>query len=92
MKTLPTEFTEKGFTHRQIYRDGDLAIYERTKGSARHFEVVCIGSHNGYEIAGAKIPPSETYPPSTQWGSKGWTKPTLESAEQKLSELKGGRK
>jgi len=54
MKKLNKQFTSRGFEHKQITRNGDKAIYERNLiGSDRkHYEVIKIQSHNGYEIAG----------------------------------------
>ena len=43
MKTLETEFQPGGFVYRQIARDGDLAVYEQSKGRAvQSYEVVRI--------------------------------------------------
>ncbi len=75
MKQLPSTFTKSGFDHQLLLRIGDVAIYRRNrvKSAVVHFEVVRIGRHNGYELAGNHIPAAETYPGAEQWGSKGWT-------------------
>jgi hypothetical protein len=86
MKTLPIEFTKHGFTHRQVFREGNKAIYERGKpGQHTHFEAIIIGSHNGYVIGGVKVEPSETYPSAEQFGQKAWCVATLERAMELLS-------
>jgi hypothetical protein len=89
MKILPEQFESKGFLHRQIQRVGDVALFERSKPTHTnpHFEVVKIGRHNGYKIAGQLIAPAETYPPSTQWGSKGWTFTDRDDAWKRFREL-----
>ena len=91
MKTLEKKFTYKEFEYSQIIREGNLAIYKQklkdVDGSTR-FEVIIIESHNGYEISGQKIPPSEMYPSSTQWGVKGFTLLTYDDALRKMEVLK----
>ena len=100
-KPLSKEFEKLGFSHRQVKRFGDFAIYarRRMKGrEAEHFEVIKIGGHDGYTIkdkATAKdveVPPSETYPSSEAWGSAGWTFLSLPEAEAKFQELLNARK
>ena len=90
MKILPKVIQNKGFTLKQIKRVGDKAIYEQTKKDYTHtsFEVIRISRHSGYELAGAKIAPAETYPGSSQWGINGWTYTTLADAEKKFKSLK----
>lgn len=87
MKTIEPQFRHNQFDYRQLTRIGDVAIYEQTKGKIRAFEVVRIGRHNGFSVAGKTFPPSETYPSSEQWGQKGWTYTDLESARAKLQSL-----
>lgn len=48
-----------------IGRDGDVAIYKKQldepDSEAYNYEVIAIKRHNGYEIAGVKMPPAEMY-------------------------------
>lgn len=90
MKVLEKNFTYKGFEHSQVLREGNIAIYKQKlqEGVTERFEVVTIDSHNGYEIAGQKFPPSEMYPSSNQWGVKGFTLLTYEDALEKFNFLK----
>lgn len=83
---LPDVFTAKGFLYTQKKRVGMKAIYEVSymAGKSKSYEVIKIQAHNGYEIAGTKIPASEVYPSSEQWGIFGWTLPDLISAENKF--------
>ena len=89
MKKLEKSFTRKKFQYDQIYRKNNLAIYTQThlESKGLTFEVIVIKSHNGYEIAGTKIEPSEIYPGDNQWGVLGWTYQTLEAAKNKLKKL-----
>ncbi len=89
MKILATEFSSKGFTYRQISRDGDVAVYEQRWGrnGSAAYETVIVQRHNGREIAGAYIPPAEFMPSSSQWGVKGWTFTDKDGALQKALEL-----
>ena len=91
-KPIPVEFTKKGFTYRQVKREGDLAIFEQTRKDShiQNYEVVKIGRHNGYTMGGSYIEPSETYPGSSLWGIMGWTCTSLDSAESRFIALKQG--
>lgn len=81
MKQLDTKFRQKGFTLEQVKREGNMAIYKRWKeGQQPHYELIYITSHNGYEIGGNVIPPSEVYPNDNMWGMYGWTYKELETA------------
>ena len=76
MKKINKEFESAGFKYKQIHREGIYAIYERCYSNNvnnKHYEVIKRQSHNGIEIAGNKIPPSEFYPSSNSWGVNGFT-------------------
>lgn len=89
MKILEKSFTRKKFQYDQLCRKGNLAIYtqKHLESEGLTYEVIIIKSHNGYEIAGTKIEPSEVYPSDTQWGILGWTCQTLEAAQNKMKKL-----
>lgn len=89
MNILATTFSKKGATFEQLDRVGDVAIYRRSK-RATGFEVIKVQSHNGYEIAGKTIPPGESYPPTSSWGTHGWTFQTEEKAREKFNALLAG--
>lgn len=88
-KPVPTVFTKKGFSYRQLKRIGNKAIFEQTrKGTALcNYEVVKIGRHNGYTMGGVYIEPSETYPGSSLWGIMGWTCTSLEDAQKRFDSI-----
>ena len=88
-KLLDKEFTKKGFTFKEIKRDGDVAIYEKiSKHGCSHYEVISIGRHNGYTLGGVDIEPSETYPSDSMWGLTGFTYTTLKEAEARMNTIK----
>jgi hypothetical protein len=93
-KPLATETVKNGFRFRQLIREGDLAIFHKV-GLRPHehdagFEVVMVGRHNGYVMAGNQIEPAETMPSPEQWGSKGWTCKTLLEAERRFNRILNG--
>jgi hypothetical protein len=94
-KTLSVLFTENGFVFKQLIRQGDVALFKKTKGNIESFEVVVIPRHDGYAIPGTdrRSEPAEYYPPSSTWGNKsgvtGFTYSAIESARDKFAELCG---
>lgn len=88
-KTIPSVFNKKGFTYKQIIREGNKAIFLQTRGDSQlsNYEVVKIGRHNGYSMGGSYIEPSETYPGSSLWGIMGWTCTSLEDAQKRYSSI-----
>ena len=91
-KSLPTEFTSKGFIFKQIRREGDIAIYKRWgvkhNEKSAHFEVFEIQKYPEREMCGVKIEAKEAVPSSELWGKKGFTCLDLDIAEKKFEELK----
>ena len=87
MKTLPARFHSNGFAFEQIDRQGDIALFRKTKGNFETFEVVRI-QHTpegptpwGYSEGGERMPASE------QWGTHGWSLQTRQRAFEKFGEL-----
>lgn len=90
MKKLEKEFESAGFKYKQIHREDMYAIYERKhidSNSPPHYESIKIQSHNGMEIAGNKIPPSEYYPSSKNWGTYGFTCINRKNAYNRLDRI-----
>lgn len=87
-KPLSTSLKRQGYLYRQLTRKGRWAIYEQYSKSPEKkvaYEVVKIGKHNGFSIAGMFFPPAETYPASSMWGARGWTYSRLEDAEKSFA-------
>ena len=89
MKILPTTFRSDGFDFELLKRDGDIALFRKTKPRLRFesLEVVVIQRHETFEIEGKLIPASEHLPRSEQWGSAGWSYRDRPSAERKFNQL-----
>lgn len=89
MTTIPKQFTKKGFEHRQIFREGNIAVFERkhTAGTIEHYEVVQIHHHKAYTIAGQNIEAGEHYPSSGTWGTYGFTFSDREKAIARAVEM-----
>jgi len=90
-KPLPKEFRRGGFEYRQIYRDGDAAIYEQTWSGCRNpsvcYEVIRIRRREAFQIEGRFVEPAEVYPNSEAWGVDGFTLTDKDVAFAKLGEL-----
>ena len=80
---------KNGYCFRIIERVGNFAVFCGNNDLVRNptFEIIEIQSHDGRSIGGVDYPPAEYAPSNSQWGTKGWTKTTLESAMGKLKEL-----
>ena len=90
MKKLEKKFKSRGFIHEQVTRIGNRAIYKRhsaKEARESHYEVVKIGSHNGYNLGASYIEATETYPSASMWGRCGWTCRSIESAQVKFDNL-----
>ena len=75
---LARELTAYGHTLRQVFRDGFIAIYERSQpGQAAHeFELAVIREQRESTLPdGSRVPAAEFYPGSGQWGERGWSFP-----------------
>jgi hypothetical protein len=79
MKKLPAVFRSDGFDFELLKRDGDIALFRKTKPgfSFETFEVVVVQHHKERMIAGKSIEDGEAMPSSEQWGSKGWLQRSL---------------
>ena len=90
IRPIEIEFSQKGWHLQQVRRVGDIAIYRRSKdGAAKHYEVVRIKSHNGFQIPGTdeRSAPAEFYPSESSWGRDGFTLHSIISANDKLQSL-----
>jgi len=90
-KPLPKEFRRGGFTYRQIYREGDFAIYRQTWKGNEHsagFEVIRIRRRDGFQIGGRFVEPAEVYPNSEAWGVDGFTVTDKDAAFAKLRQMR----
>lgn len=84
---LPTEFTDKGWEFKQLFREKNVAVYIKIKNKVASYETIIIKKHDGYEIMNNKIPPSEIYPKNEDWGTAGFTYSKEEDAINKAKKL-----
>jgi hypothetical protein len=87
MTQLPLTFTKSGWTFRQVWREGDQAIYRKEKGNTVVYESIRVLSHDGYEIAGKRVEPAEYYPGNEAWGTDGFTCGSFERALERVGDL-----
>jgi hypothetical protein len=79
MKPLETELGYAGHWLRQIWRQGDVAVYERSlkKDKPPHeLELVIVKiEQEGKTPTGSIVPAREAYPRPSKWGQFGWSFP-----------------
>ncbi len=90
-KRLPAQFRHGRFDYRQVTRERNAAIYEKTWNGCRNpsvcYEIIRIRRREGFEIAGRFVKPAEVYPNSEAWGVNGFTLTDKQAAFAKLREL-----
>jgi len=89
MKPLPREFARDQFNFRQLMREGDVVLYEKTKPhwAQPTYEVCIVRKCAERTIAGTLIPAHEALPPSESWGTYGWTYSTYDKAWARFCRL-----
>jgi hypothetical protein len=89
IRPLKTFFTRQGFLHSLVSRDGDVAIFSRSKNRIQHFEVIRVRSSKLHPNDENKdrVDRVETYPPDKKWGKLGFTYPTRKEADAKASRM-----
>jgi hypothetical protein len=90
MRILPLIIKRHGFTFEQILRRGNLAICKqrlRPSVGCLAFEVVRIRQRPASHAFSREFPAYEQYPNDEDWGTYGWTLPTIEAAQAKLAAL-----
>ena len=86
--TLPCGSRHDGFDLRQVERIGRVAIYEKTKGTYKGWEIILIRKRPDRQLPGGKhIPAREQYPSSAEWGIRGWTAMSLADAKKEFNKL-----
>ena len=93
-KQLSKEFKRKGLWYKQVWRDKEYALYSvgLSENIVTGYEVFQIQKHEGYEIGGFKIEPSESYASGSSFGSTSYYCQTKERADIRLKELKASKK
>lgn len=90
MKTIPQQFTKKGWSFEQGFREGPVAVFRRTRlpnGTQEHYETVRLLPYKARHAFGKDREAGESYPSSEQWGTYGFTLPDKTAAMAKAREL-----
>lgn len=91
MELLPIEYKKYGYTHKQITREGDVAIYSQaSEGSIEPiaYIVFIVQKQAASNIYGRDYPPKEIVPGNSLWGNYGYTCRTIERANVRMEEFK----
>jgi hypothetical protein len=95
MNTIPTRYSKHGWRFKLVERTAKAAIYSQSRhpdlpegGKASAYELVRIRKRKErtFERAGVsvKVEAGEYLPSTEEWGSQGWTFPTLGQARDRL--------
>ncbi len=89
VRPIPQTFKANGFTFRLLQREGDVALFEKTRPSLSHvgFEVVIIQKLKARIIYGRAVPGHEAMPSPSAWGRLGWTPHNSADAWRRFREL-----
>ncbi len=89
IEEISDRFTSSGFAFELIRREGDVALFRKTRSghSRESFEVVVIQRHPAEAICGRDYPQRESMPSSEAWGRSGWTCTDLKSATARFHAL-----
>lgn len=86
-KEIPTNFRKDGFDISLLERQGAVALYVKTRGLYKGYEVMIVRTHNkDYEPFGIKAG-DEYLPCTNDWGTFGFTYADEGSAKKKMKEL-----
>lgn len=86
-KEIPTSFRKDGFDISLLERQGDVALYVKTRGLYKGYEVMIVRTHNkDYEPFNIKAG-DEYLPCTNDWGTFGFTYADEAGARKKIKEL-----
>lgn len=87
VRPIENEWSDKEFKIRLVKREGLKVIVERTWKEFVGYEVAVLEVLPAGERFGKVYPDRENYPPTSAWGSRGWSYTTREDAEKKFISL-----
>lgn len=89
-KPLPKEVRKKGMYYKLVERDENFAIYSigNSVSAFLGYEIFEVPRHDGFEIKGNKIPPTEYMPSDESFGVTAFHTNTLERAKLRLQQLR----
>lgn len=85
--TLSENFKSNGFHFHQLRREGNVVLFEKSKGHVQSFEVVRVQWRPERLAFGKTLPATEVMPSSERWGKDGWSYCDLLSARRKYQNL-----
>jgi hypothetical protein len=93
MNILPTTFVFDQFEFHQLAREGDVALFEKSKPGQkfRTYEVVIIQRHRSTKLPSRIYCEREAMPRSEDWGILGWSLCDLPSALAKFRQIVDSR-
>jgi hypothetical protein len=88
-RPIETEFETNEIKFKQLKREGDVALYERTnkRGKCDGYEAIYITKSKGGICYGKTIEPYEVYPGDAMFGKNGYYCVTMEQAMGRFNEL-----
>lgn len=87
MTPIKTTFQADGFTHTQVKRVGNVALFSKFNGKVLTFEIVRVIQHPAHAIAGRTFHAHESYPTADQWGTDAFSANTVERALEIFDDL-----
>jgi hypothetical protein len=89
MNRLDLQFTYDRFQFRQLAREKDVVLLEKSRpnSSQKSYEVVIIQKHPAKVIHGRSYPERESMPPTEAWGQLGWSLTGLQAAHAKFRRI-----
>jgi hypothetical protein len=93
MTPLAFPFDRAGYRHDLVQRSGRVCLVQRTstRPDSRghvHWEVVILCQYKERPSPrGTILPAVESYPPTTAWGTHGWTYASLAEASERYRHL-----
>ena len=85
--SIPTIFHRKGFTHRLMKREGNIALYSLTRFGRMSYEVVKIRAYKTDRPFINRKAGDEYLPSPEEWGTCGFTYNSLSDAERHFKAL-----
>ena len=85
MKILSKEFSKNGFTYKQVWREGNVAIYQQGRGNVmwERYEIGRIRQNQSRTVFGKVLEASESWPCSEEWGRLAYTEMDLRRAKER---------
>jgi len=94
MTPLAKTFRFDGFDFELVQREGDVALFRKSKPTHRDpsYEVVILRKHPEQTFPSGKFYPArESMPPSESWGTEGWSYSDLPSAKTRFNKTVDSR-